>query len=1257
MGQVNKFLASLKLLNFNLEKMRNRFLLIGLLTMLCVNLGFAQTQDAFLKGRVVDEKKEPLGAATIFLMQNGVRKAAKQSDFSGNFILGPVNPGQYDLIIKYIGYPDLEIRGITLRGDKTTDMPSAIVMKPDESGSGNTTAPTVEIRHYVDPNLNRDETTQGKVMGTKEIQSLATRSVNAAVATSSGVVSTDRGLSGKGGRYNANIYYVDGIKMFGSPNLPQGAIEQIATITGGVPPEYGDATGTIINITTRGPSSKYFGGLEVLSSQFTDPYKYNLLEGTLSGPLLTRNKGTDSVKSILGFFIAGNISHQKVYDPPAIDIYRVSDAKLEELKNDPLSASPLGQGFVSNAEYVTKSDMVKSRVRENTNQFGYSFSGKLDFQPVENINITAGGTVDRNDRNEYIYSFSMFNFENNPQRIDDNYRAFVRFRQNFKTSDDTNALIKNAYYTIQADYSRFNYTRWDERLKDDPFKYGYIGKFERNTTPRYIRETRVINGKEVNTNYFAGYTDQGVRFTPGGVNPIAENYTRRFFELSDNDVQNYNQILEKGGLINGRAPGNIYSLWGGVGANFSAIQKQQQEQYTLNASASVNLANHALKFGIQYEQRVERGYYVGTNQQSPTGLWMLARQLTNTHLQLDTLNPIPIYDEEGNFTDTVRYNYISVNQSTFDKNFRQSLIDKGYRDHNGRLIDQQTFINIDQYGPEEFRLDMFSPDELLNNGSSFVNYWGYDHLGNKVNGRTSVEDFLDPMKRSVGAYNPNYIAGYIQDRFEFKDLIFRVGLRVDRFDANQLVLRDPYSLYPVRSVAEVSQINQQEVSHPGNIGKDYVVYVDDAFAPTRIVGYRNGNVWYDQNGAEIADPTVIASQTRNGTIQPYLLNQEGVTKESEMRISKESFRDYVPQVNFMPRVSFSFPISITAAFFANYDVLTQRPRGGNVSTLDDYYFLKTRATQTISNPNLRPERRTNYEIGFKQVIGKTSSITMQAFYGEIKDLIQRRQINQAYPQTYTTLDNIDFGTVKGFILGYDSKRAKSSGVQLNLNYTLQFAEGTGSDDASGQNLVNSGQPNLRTPFPLDYDVRHQFVGVIDFRFGNGDAYAGPMGKTAQNIFTDMGLNLVLNARSGTPYTQQSNLTQGENVVIGVANRSAITGGINTARLPWQFRADGRIDKDFFLQTKKREQNSAASSLYLNVYLSVINMFNAKNIVSVYRYTGLPTDDGYLTSVQGQREASIAVSEAAFVDQYSIKANNPDNYTQPRIIRIGASINF
>ena len=125
--------------------------------------------------------------------------------------------------------------------------------------------------------------------------------------------------------------------------------------------------------------------------------------------------------------------------------------------------------------------------------------------------------------------------------------------------------------------------------------------------------------------------------------------------------------------------------------------------------------------------------------------------------------------------------------------------------------------------PSDFSLSMFSADELLNSGDNYVTYFGYDHTGKKISGRPSFDDFFNKKDqygnytRPIGAFEPIYIAGYIMDKFAFDDLIFNVGVRVDRFDANQQVLKDDFSLYPTRTVGEVSDVNGQAVSHPTNI--------------------------------------------------------------------------------------------------------------------------------------------------------------------------------------------------------------------------------------------------------------------------------------------------------------------------------------------------------------------------------------------------------------------------------------------------------
>ena len=48
-----------------------------------------------------------------------------------------------------------------------------------------------------------------------------------------------------------------------------------------------------------------------------------------------------------------------------------------------------------------------------------------------------------------------------------------------------------------------------------------------------------------------------------------------------------------------------------------------------------------------------------------------------------------------------------------------------------------------------------------------------------------------------------------------------------------------------------------------------------------------------------------------------------------------TFKDYDPQLNLMPRLAFSFPISESAGFFAHYDVLVERPNSNTLVAILD----------------------------------------------------------------------------------------------------------------------------------------------------------------------------------------------------------------------------------------------------------------------------------------------------------------------------------
>jgi outer membrane receptor protein involved in Fe transport len=423
-----------------------------------------------------------------------------------------------------------------------------------------------------------------------------------------------------------------------------------------------------------------------------------------------------------------------------------------------------------------------------------------------------------------------------------------------------------------------------------------------------------------------------------------------------------------------------------------------------------------------------------------------------------------------------------------------------------------------------------------------------------------------------------------------------------------------------------------------------VVYVDDIRSPSSIVGFRDGNTWYNAEGVEISNPDIL--RTSSG-IAPLLVDKDRVNSSE---INVDGFEDYKPQTTFMPRIAFSFPISDEANFFAHYDILTKRPTGGR-ERLDptDYLYLSSTGGQTVrNNPNLKPEKTIDYEIGFQQKISQSSAIKLSGFYREMRDQVQIVRRKQAFPREYNTLDNVDFGTVKGVTVSYDLRR--TGNVSLKASYTLQFAEGTGSDQTTALSLINAGKDNLKVTTPYTFDQRHALQAVFDFRYGEGKDYNGPIMWDRQ-VLNRVGLNLTANLGSGVPYSGQT--TSSGNGFTSDAGNKLLNGSINGNRLPWNYRLDARIDKDFTVKVGKDKNKS----LDCTVYLQILNVLNTRNVVGVYRFTGDPEDDGYLNDPTWLGDVQAQNDTQSFSEMYGIKTSIATNYNVPRRTRLGIRVSF
>jgi len=101
----------------------------------------------------------------------------------------------------------------------------------------------------------------------------------------------------------------------------------------------------------------------------------------------------------------------------------------------------------------------------------------------------------------------------------------------------------------------------------------------------------------------------------------------------------------------------------------------------------------------------------------------------------------------------------------------------------------------------------------------------------------------------------------------------------------------------------------------------------------------------------------------------------------------------------------------------------------------------------------------------------------------------------------------------------------------------------------------------------------------------------------------------------------------------------------------------RVDRDFNITWRKASETKSAKTSVLNFYLDLQNLFNTQNVITVYRATGNPNDDGYLAAAQSQVDIANQTNEQSFRDLYSVKANNPANFSIPRRFRVGLMLNF
>lgn len=1272
------------------EKMLIRSSLLALFFMLLA--GGAYAQYGTLKGTITIDG-EPGAFAKVIVVKNGENFRGVESDEAGNFIFPNMPEGVYNVVIQ------------SLEGKKEFDNVKVT--------SGLTTPLNVEIGAAIttgvvtiqDKLVKADVSAHTVSFSSQDIKFNPQRSPTAIVTLTAGVTNVGGTPSVRGGRAGATQTFIDGMRNIGNTGLPQSAVGGVNVTTGAIPPWLGDLTSGAVEIISKDPTPEHQFSAEGATSTLLDGYNYNLFAVSATGPLIKKQDSTLGGKvTKLGYVLAAEGEFFGDRSPSGIPITHLKDDVRTRIEQTPLLRNPAGEGFINSTMLLHNSDFETKKAKDQNSQKQISAFGKLEYKFNSFTGLVAGGTFRYNDLDygsggSWSLTNSLYaNTANGYQRTL-NGRAYLRFYQTILPDSADNSILKSLTYRVQADYGRVDAITMDNTFRENLFDYGYNGRFDYKTAEYYQliepgtkgHQEQITSGPYWQT---AGITDTAAIYDPSrSKNAIYANYNKVIYNYMQNNprifafpgmfpearqgVFNASDLASLGGLPNGYQPTNAYSLFNMPGTIYNGFSKSRSEIFRLTGQAEVILGpkghkdhkshgngkkgTHALRFGFEFDQRVERFYSVA----GPAVLWRYMSNFVNKHIQYtgDSVQYAPQYTSDGFFKDTMKvtpYAY-AANQEYFDYQLRKAL------GLNPRGIDH---INIDAIDPSFFKLGMFKADELQQASNPLLSYYGYDYMGNVSSNRPDADHFTDPVYRPQNAYRPTYLSGFIQDKFEMDNIFLSIGLRVDRIDLNQKTPKDPYIFRDFFTAGDLETNAQykgllENNQLPSNIGKTWVPYVDNLNDPHRVLGYRDGNLWYDATGRPV-DPTVIANAT-NGQVQPLIKRVEG--RDS---LTINAFKDYDPIVNFMPRVSFSFPITDRANFFAHYDVLTQRPTDAEIGLFTNYRFIRQNATEAIANPGLKSQRTIDFEVGFQQSLDEEGNlaVVLSAYYRELRDMIQIIRYRNAYPISYDGFSNVDFGTVKGFTLEFVTRRLAKGFLKIRSSYTLQFASGTGSSFSSSRSALNgvTGFSLLRNLLPFSYDQRHTLNGNIQFYFDEQSSRGPKIGSVYP--LDNVSVSGTFSLGSGGPYTRSSIPNQAD-VQFGVNGTSRVAGTPFGSRLPFTYNLDLRIDKTFNVSLSRKRNDAVGEPgsdapalkpkkdrvLSFDVYLLFLNVFNVQNTIGVYQYSGQPNISGYLESALGKRLIDAQYDKQAFIDQYHIKENNPGNYSAPRQIRLGLMVNF
>lgn len=281
-----------------------------------------------------------------------------------------------------------------------------------------------------------------------------------------------------------------------------------------------------------------------------------------------------------------------------------------------------------------------------------------------------------------------------------------------------------------------------------------------------------------------------------------------------------------------------------------------------------------------------------------------------------------------------------------------------------------------------------------------------------------------------------------------------------------------------------------------------------------------------------------------------------------------------------PRLGVSHPLSERSVIYFNYGKFYQLPiyRAFYLG----YPFYQTGVEGVLGNPNLERAKSDQYELGYKQQLSEVFAFEI-AVWGKHSSY----QVGTAWvPQFYRGYANTD-----SYAVVINNGSATSRGIDLVLTkrysdffsvrlcYTHIQTETNWDYLFEGYHKDHPVEGELVALHPSRWNQPHRISAYMNIRIPE-DAGPDLLGFTP---LERINIGLTYRAAAGWPYTPRVEGTHPEPF---------------SGRRPWTHQCDLKIYRDF-----------TAGGLHLSLFLDIRNLFDRRNVLTVYSSTGRADDPG------------------------------------------------